>query len=134
LSDLCLKTGETHLYAFFKDFAGPIATTVAAFVAAGITFFFNRAQTRIARLQADVAIERLNFDLFEKRYALYTAAKQLIEYLSLQREYEQIDHEKVRSIYVSLDESRFFLPEGAREFLAELHRASEEFVAALADI
>jgi hypothetical protein len=50
------------IYTFLKDFAGPIATMIAACVAAGITFFFNRSQTRIASLQADVAIEKLNFE------------------------------------------------------------------------
>ena len=66
------------MYGFFKDFAGAIATTFAAFVAAGITYFFNRAQTRLAETQADVAVEKLKLDLFEKRYALYNSAKQLV--------------------------------------------------------
>jgi hypothetical protein len=121
------------LYAFFKDFAAPIATMVAAFVAAGITFFFTRAQTRIARIQADVAIEKLNFDLFEKRYALYVSARQLIEYLALQHEIEKVDHTKIRSIYVTLDEGRFFLPDAVRKYLDELHHASEEFLTVLGE-
>ena len=51
-------------------------------MAAEITYFFNRAQTRLAATQADVAVEKLKLDLFEKRYALYTAAKQLIMFLA----------------------------------------------------
>jgi hypothetical protein len=121
------------LYAFFKDFAAPIAIMVAAFVAAGLTFFFNRSQTRIAKLQADVALESLNFDLFEKRYALYVCAKQLIEYLAFQHDLEKVDHTKIRAIYVNLDEGRFFLPDSVRKFLDELHQASEEFLTVLGE-
>jgi hypothetical protein len=121
------------VYAFFKDFAGPIATTIAAIVAAAITYYFNRAQARIAATQADVAVERLNLDLFDKRYAIYSSARQLIEYLVLQSEFSQVDHMKVKAFYVTLDEGRFFLPEGVRKALEELHRASEDFVGVLAE-
>jgi hypothetical protein len=69
------------MYEFFKDFAGPIATFIAAGVAAAITFFFNRSQTRFAKVQADVSIEKLNLDLFERHYAIYSSARQLVEYL-----------------------------------------------------
>jgi hypothetical protein len=117
------------IYTFLKDFAGPIATMIAACVAAGITFFFNRSQTRIASLQADVAIEKLNFDLFERRYALYVSARQLLEYLAVHREFEKIDHTKIRSFYVTLDEGRFFLPDAVRKFLEELQNACEEYLA-----
>ena len=121
------------MYAFFKDFAGAIATTLAAVVAAGITYYFNRAQARIAATQADVAIERLNLDLFEKRYALYSSAKQLVEYLALHRDFDKVDHSKVRSFYVTLDEGRFFLPDNVRKFLSELHDTSEAFLTVLGE-
>lgn len=121
------------MYGFFKDFAGAIATTFAAFVAAGITYFFNRAQTRLAETQADVAVEKLKLDLFEKRYALYNSAKQLVEYLAVLNEFEKVDHAKVRSFYVSLDEGRFFLPDSVRKVLDELHQTSEQFLTVLAD-
>lgn len=109
-----------------------IATTFAAAVAAGITYFFNKAQTRLAGTQADVAVENLKLNLFEKRYALYNAAKQLVEYLTVQNEFEKIDHMKIRSLYVILDEARFFLPDSVRKFLAELHQTSEVFLEVLA--
>ena len=38
------------MYEFFKDFAGAIATTFAAIVAAVFTYYFNRAQARGMRL------------------------------------------------------------------------------------
>jgi hypothetical protein len=77
------------MYAFFKDFAGPIATTVAAAVAAWINFYFNRMQVRITATQADIALEKLKLDLFDKRYVIYSAAKHLIEYL-LQNNFEKL--------------------------------------------
>jgi len=120
-------------YGFFKDFASPIATTFAAIVAAAITYFFNRAQTRLAETQADVAVEKLRLDLFDKRYALYTAARHLIDYLAVQNDYEKVDYMKVRSFYVTLDEARFFLPDSVRKFLSELHQTSESFLKVLAD-
>jgi hypothetical protein len=82
------------MYGFFKDFAGAIATTFAAIVAAGITYYFNRAQTRLAKTQADVAIENLKLNLFERRYEIYSSAKQLVEYLALQHEFDKVDHAK----------------------------------------
>src|SRR5258707_13940275 len=121
------------MYAFFKVLAGAIATTLAAVVAAGITYYFNRAQARMAATQADVAIERLNLDLFEKRYALYSSAKQLVEYLALQHNFDKVDHAKVRSFYVALDEGRFFLPDNVRNFLNELHDVSEAFLTVLGE-
>jgi hypothetical protein len=125
--------GAPIMYGFFKDFAAPIATIFAAAVAAGITYFFNRAQTRLAETQADVAVENLKLNLFEKRYALYASAKQLVEYLALQNEFEKIDRTKIRTLYVILDEARFFLPDTVRNFLAELHQTSEAFLKVLAD-
>jgi hypothetical protein len=130
---LPLPVRVSDMYLFFKDFAGAIATTFAAIVAAGITYFFNRAQMRLAETQADVAIEKLNLDLFEKRYALYSSAKQLIEYLALQHDFEKVDHNKVRSFYVALDEGRFFLPATVRKYLDELHDTSEAFLTVLAE-
>jgi hypothetical protein len=120
-------------YAFFKDFAGVMATTLAATVAAAITYYFNRAQARIASTQADVAIERLKLDLFEKRYAIYSSAKQLVEYLVLQNDFNKVDHMKVRSFYVTLDEGRFFLPDNVRKVLNELQGVSEDFLKVLGD-
>jgi hypothetical protein len=121
------------LYAFFQDFAGSIATIVAALVAARIAYVFSQAQTRIAQTQADVAIEKLKLDLFERRYAIYSSAKQLVECLALQHEFYKVDHVKIRSFYVTLDEGRFFLPAGIRNFLGELERTSEDFLKVLAD-
>jgi hypothetical protein len=55
-------------YQFFKDFAGPMVTLLAAGAAGFITYTFARIQARIAQSQRDIALDKLKFDLFEKRY------------------------------------------------------------------
>jgi hypothetical protein len=118
---------------FFKDFAGPIATIVASVVATVFAVLLSRGQQRIAQTQADVSIEKLKLDLFDKRYTIYSAAKQLIEHLTQKSDFKALDHMKIRALYVTLDEGRFFLPQTLREFLSHLQQASEEFIKVLAD-
>ena len=64
---------STH-YEMLKDFAGPIATVIAAFTAAGIAWRFGRVQADIAAqqastaaLQAELANVRLQHDLYDRR-------------------------------------------------------------------
>jgi hypothetical protein len=47
-----------------KDFAGPVATVIAAFSAVSVTGYFAFRQWQTAR-------EKLLLDLFEKRFAIY---------------------------------------------------------------
>ncbi len=68
----------TAHYDVIKDFAAPVVTLIAAVIAGLITLTFSRAQTRVSRSQRDIALDRLKFDLFEKRYAIYDAAKSLL--------------------------------------------------------
>jgi hypothetical protein len=46
--------GEMTLYAVLKDFAGPLATVVAATAAVGVTFYYNRRQHEISLTQRDI--------------------------------------------------------------------------------
>jgi hypothetical protein len=69
-------------YETLKDFAGPIATIIAAFTAAGITWRFGRVQADIAAQQANtgafqahLASVRLQHDLYNRRYAVYASVK-----------------------------------------------------------
>ena len=82
--------------------AGPIATIIAAVAAVFVTWRLGRGQLQIARQQVEIAqqqattsrhqaeiakqqaaiaFDRLRFDLFEKRYAIFTAIKELLKYL-----------------------------------------------------
>src|SRR6266436_1864080 len=65
-------------YQILHDFAGPIATFVAAIAAAFITFYFGRVQAKIARQQAELASVRLKNDLFDRRFAVFDAARHLL--------------------------------------------------------
>ena len=64
------------MYEILKDFAGPVVTLIAASVAGTITFVLARIQARIAKSQRDIALDKLKFDLFQKRYEIYEASKQ----------------------------------------------------------
>ena len=59
------------LYSILKDFAGPVATVIAALSAVGVTGYFVFRQWQIAKQQPQTAREKLLLDLFDKRFALY---------------------------------------------------------------
>ena len=60
---------------------GPISTLVAAIAASFITWRFASQQARTAKQQADTALDQLRYNLFEKRYAIYNTAKEMIKYI-----------------------------------------------------
>jgi len=68
----------TAHYDFFKDFAGPTATAIAASAAVFVTWRLGRAQygiareqAEVARRQADLAAVRLQHELFDRRWEIY---------------------------------------------------------------
>jgi hypothetical protein len=61
------------MYQVAKDFAGPIATIMAAFAAVSVTAFFAWQQKKISGEQARVAKEKLRYDLFERRMAIFSS-------------------------------------------------------------
>lgn len=63
------------IYSILKDFAGPVATIIASITAA----YFVRRQWLTAQQQADTALDQLRYSLFEKRYAIYVAARDAID-------------------------------------------------------
>ncbi len=102
-------------YQFTKDFAGPIATVIAAVAATGITYFLGHSQTKIAsaqkqiaQSQRDIAYDRLKYDLFKERYGFYVTAKHLIEKISGNRFPLGIHDPELRAMRIKLDEARFF--------------------------
>jgi hypothetical protein len=113
------------------DFAGPVATVIAAGVAVFVTWRLGTRQVAIAaqqvqiavqqartaelqaataKQQADTALDRLRYDLFEKRYAIYDAAKRLIITLMNKIPDRSIEAFDVIPIFLVLDEARFFFP------------------------
>ena len=90
--ELLLKGGVVDYWEFFKAFAGPIATVFASLTAVGVAVTFGIIQARISRSQAEtaaaqkdiakgqlnIALERMKHDLFEKRFAVFEVARQLL--------------------------------------------------------
>jgi len=121
------------MYQFAKDFASPIVTLIAATIAGIITFTFARVQARIAGSQRDIALDKLKFDLFRNRYEIYEAAKALLEYVPFITDIDKSDASKIRSLYVKIDEARFYFPSDIRTVLDEIHDRCELFFTHLAE-
>jgi hypothetical protein len=126
--------------------AGPIATIIAAVAAVFVTWRLGRGQLQIARQQVEIAqqqattsrhqaeiakqlaaiaFDRLRFDLFEKRYAIFTAIKELLKYLVNLPRAESIDALTVVKYFVILDEAPFFFPEAFCVFLQTVKDACQ---------
>jgi hypothetical protein len=115
-------------YQILKDFAGPVAAIIGATVAGTITFIFARAQTRIAASQRDIALDKLKFDLFQKRYEIYEATKSLLEHMAFVIDLETSNPARMRSLYVTLDEARFYFPPDITRLLDDIHASCERFM------
>jgi hypothetical protein len=118
-------------YDALKDFAGPIATVIAATAALIVTVYFNRRQAKTAMAQKDIAAaqkniaaDKLKHDLFDKRYEIYDAAKSLIK-CSSRYSYEKLPSERIVEIKIKLDEARFFFPKDIQALALEIEQACE---------
>jgi hypothetical protein len=74
------------MYDVLKDFAGPVATIIAAVVAVFVTARLGNGQQRIAQQQAETAKRqaetahaRLKLDLYDKRFNIYATTLDLYE-------------------------------------------------------
>jgi hypothetical protein len=109
-----------------------LSSLIAATIAGIITFTFARVQARIAQSQRDIALDKLKFDLFRNRYEIYEATKALLEYMPYIHESGKQDASKIRSLYVKIDEARFYFPPDICAVLNEIHNGCERFFAHLA--
>jgi hypothetical protein len=107
-------------YDFLKDFAGPAVTMFAALVAASITGFFAYAQYRIAATQKNIALDNLKFDVFEHRYQIYSAAKELCQLLLRKGNVENAEFDRMYALFVTLDEARFYFDSSVIKVLENL--------------
>jgi hypothetical protein len=119
------------MYEILKDFAGPVATIVAAIAAASIAYIFGARQASIARTQADIALDKLKYDLWKERYEIYSAAKTLVEYIVYVREPDKIDTDKVRLLNVKIDEARFYFPAAVQRWAAMSDQLGSESLSLL---
>jgi hypothetical protein len=115
-------------YQLFKDFAGPVATILAAGAAVAVTATFSWRQVQIADRQAATALDQLRYNLFEKRYAVYTAAKELIEFtLNYSFPVSPTDGVRLNRIQSTLAEARFFFSDAICGFLDTLSKNCEGY-------
>jgi hypothetical protein len=110
------------LYSVLKDFAGPVATIIAAAVATFITWRLGSrqvaiaasqantadAQRAIAQSQRDIAYDRLKYDLFRMRYDVYQAAKEAIERVIRTGTERPVSDMELLNLRLKMDEARFF--------------------------
>jgi hypothetical protein len=107
-----------------KAFAGPLATIVAAITAVSVTYHFGKQQVRIAEAQAAtadgqkrIAAARLNFDLYEKRYAVFDAARRL---LLEAVQHDHVDPKKVIEFNIETADAVFLFNQDIVDYLARL--------------
>jgi type II secretory pathway pseudopilin PulG len=112
------------MYEIFKDFAGPVATIIASITAAVITWRFASWQARIAQQQADTAkqqastaFDQLRYNLFEKRFALYNTARELIALVVNASNPQGSD---VVPLHAKLNEAEFFFSRDICDWLRAL--------------
>jgi len=118
-------------YEILKDFAGPFAAIVGAIVAGFISFFISRGQKRISQSQRDIALDQLKFNLLQKRYEIYQATKELLEYIPFVTDIRKCDSNKIRALSVTMDESRFYFPPEICNFLRDIRARCETFLTRL---
>jgi hypothetical protein len=123
-----------------KALAGPVATMIAAATAVGVTIYFNKKQVAIAAAQAvtaatqkeiaksqrDIAYDRLKWDLFGKRYEIYSVAGELIDHINSTTFDRAPGGPKIISMLRKLDEARFFFPFEQAAIFAEIAQLVEQ--------
>jgi hypothetical protein len=115
------------MYHVLKDFAGPVATIIAATVAVFFTWRIGRGQLQIARRQADTALDQLRYNLFEKRYAIYEAARRAIAIAFAKRDDDKMP-EELNELFLRFEESRFFFLPDICLFLEQLQKDIRNFL------
>lgn len=116
------------VYQVFHDLAGPVATVLAAGAAFFVAWRFGSQQAAIAKTQAETALDRLRYDLLEKRYQIYDTAKQLMRVAvndSMKKDFGAGD---VIPRYLVLDEALFFFPRDICEFLESVQKQCQRLI------
>jgi hypothetical protein len=119
--------------AFFKDFAGPIATAIASATAATVAWRLGRGQLQIANAQKliaeqqrSLAADRFRYDLFKDRFRCYEDVARFLEeapFLSPIRnpKEDMAQFNKLfREFSKSLQMAWFLFPDDIREYLESL--------------
>lgn len=111
------------LYQFFKDFAGPTATIIAAIAAVSVTVYFAWHQKKIAKEQADIAREKLRLDLFEKRFRVFDAARKLLCEVAVHR---RASDDNLRAFVIGTAEAVFLFDDDLSGYLVEIRNRAQK--------
>jgi hypothetical protein len=123
-----------------RAFAGPITTFIASVTAVGVTAYFASKQVKIAAAQAataasqseiaqaqrDIAYDKLKWDLFGKRYEIYSVARDLIEHINSTTFDRPPGGSKIVGMLTKLDEARFFFPPQETLIFAHIDQLVQE--------
>ncbi|MCK1672790.1 hypothetical protein [Bradyrhizobium sp. 150] len=112
------------IYETLKDFAGPVATTIAAAAAGFIAYRLGKSQAESARIQAQVAKrnwrtqnERVVLDLFERRIAIFEGIREVVgETLRTGRPDDNIFFRYL----VAIDKAPFYFGPEVEEYLEKI--------------
>lgn len=115
-------------YALIKDFAAPVAVMIGSGVAGTIAYIFGKAQKQIAGSQRDIAFDKLKFDLFERRYAIYSSLRNLIEHVVHANDLKDIDPRQIDAADTGIGEALFFFPENIHKLITEIRARITMFV------
>jgi hypothetical protein len=121
-----------------RDFAGPVATIVAAGAATLVTYRLGSNQVGIAREQARFAKansrstqQKLILDLFDKRWSIVTELREVIgEVLRT----GNVSHEVSVKFYLAADRAAFLFGPEITSYLAKVRASLSKHKAAQADI
>src|SRR6266851_4884658 len=124
-------------YECFKDFAGPIATIIAAGAATFVTYRLGSNQVSIAREQARFAEansrsaqQKLILDLFDKRWSIVTELRETIAEVLTSG---AVSFDTGQKFYLAADRAAFLFGPEVTTYLAKIqaslskHRTAETF-------
>jgi hypothetical protein len=121
----------SNAYQFFKDFAQPIATTIGAIAVAYFACKQSKIagnQVKIALFQSELAHDRLRFDLFNKRYAIFDGVKTLLKTILGNDWTHNSDRTKVNDLMNIIDEATFFFSTDETEMFVHISNVVDNYL------
>jgi hypothetical protein len=116
----------------YLPLANALAIIIASATAATVAWRLGRFQATLVKKQTDIAREKLKLDLFDRRYAKYLEAKDLLKYMANVGNRETVDQTRIITWYISLEEAKFFFDHDVQSFLTDLTDHVEVFLTQLA--
>jgi hypothetical protein len=116
----------------YLPLANALAIIIASATAATVAWRLGRLQATLAKRQTDIAREKLKLDLFDRRYAKFLEAKDLLKYMANLGDWNAVDQTRIITWYISLEEAKFFFDHDVQAFLTDLTDHVEVFLMHLA--